>query len=98
MKIDRELLDLLDSFAGLPDNWDSYGGVATDKRAIAKAKELLSVLPGGPWQAVPGPGGDLQLELHSGGFDIEILIEASNVRGEGRGACLQAERPSRPTC
>ena len=78
-----DVFDQLDSFAGLPNNWDSYGGVATDKRAIAKAKELLAVLPGGPWQAVPVGGGEVQLELHTEDFGITIFIEASNVELTG---------------
>jgi len=68
--------NLLDSFAALPVGWDSYGGLPVKPRAIEKAKELLAVLPAGNWQVVPGSGGDVQLELSEGGFDIEILIEA----------------------
>ena len=71
-----ELFDLLDSFAGLPNNWDFDGGRATDPRAIAKAKELLAVLPGYPWQASPGSGGQVQLSLYTKDCDIEIFIEA----------------------
>ena len=64
--ITNELTDLLESFAN----------INVDRRAINKAKELLAVLPGYPWQVVPGYDGDLQIELHTEAFDIEIHIQA----------------------
>ena len=55
-------------------NWDSYGAKMIDRAAIAKAQELLPTLPPGEWWAVPCSDGSVQLELHAGGFDIEIHI------------------------
>jgi hypothetical protein len=70
-----ELLDKLDSFADLPFGWDGYRGLSVKPRSIEKAKEFLSILPAGNWQAVPGSDGSLQLELHEADCDIEIYID-----------------------
>ena len=67
---------LLDSFLSLKRGWDSYGGSPTNPKAIAKAKELLSLLPDWQWQAVPVSDGSVQLEMHNNGYRIDILIEA----------------------
>jgi len=55
-------------------NWDSYGAKMIDRAAIAKAQELLPTLLRGDWWAVPCNDGSVQLELHEGGFDIEIHV------------------------
>lgn len=54
-------------------NWDSYGAKMIDRAAIAKAQEILPQLSG-DWRAVPCSDGSVQLELHAGGFDIEVHI------------------------
>ena len=64
--ITNELTDLLESLSG----------IGVDRRAIEKAKEIVAVLHGDPWQVVPGYDGDLQIELHTKEFDIEIHIQA----------------------
>ena len=70
------LTAVLDSFLDLKTGWDSYDGIPIKPKAIAKAKELLDVLPDWKWQAVPCADGSVQLEMHNSGFDIEILIES----------------------
>jgi len=70
------LNNLLDTFTNLPNNWDSYGGIATSPKAVNKAKELLEILPDYYWQVVPSPDGGVQIEMAEQGYDIEILIYA----------------------
>ena len=70
-----DLIAVLDSFLSLQKGWDSYGGVPIHPKAIAKAKELLSLLPDWQWQAVPCSDGSVQLEMHNSGYHIEILID-----------------------
>ena len=72
-----ELTAVLDSFLSLQKGWDSYGGLPPNPEAVAKAKELLSLLPDWQWQAVPGNNGSVQLEMHNNGYHIEIWIEVA---------------------
>ena len=65
----------LDSLAKLSLGWDGYMGLPVKKQVIEKAKDLLLSLPDFNWHAVPGSGGDLQIEMHEQGFDIEINID-----------------------
>lgn len=71
----KAVLEKLASFRHLAIGWDSYGAKMIDREAIAAAQQLvLRGLPAGDWQAVPGPDGSVQLELHEGGIDIEICV------------------------
>lgn len=63
----------LQHMKNLEPNWDSYGGKRIDPRAIDRAILMLDSLQGN-WQPVPCSDGGVQLELHEGGFDIEIMI------------------------
>jgi hypothetical protein len=65
----------LRGFLSMPANWDSYGAARIDPLTVARAVLLLDSLAGG-WQPVPLSDGGVQLELHEGGFDIEITIRA----------------------
>lgn len=47
------------------EDWDSYGGVPTTEAAIATARKLVGVSMS---------NGGVQIELHAGGWDIEIEI------------------------
>ena len=63
----------------LKANWDSYGAVPIDERAIQKAYEIWRLLPGRAFQVVPTSDGGVQLEEHRDGFDIEITVNAQTV-------------------
>ena len=52
------------SYATAP-NWNSYGGVPTTNEALTTASSLVSV---------PMADGGMQIELHAGGADVEIVI------------------------
>ena len=71
-----ELTAVLDSFLSLRGGWDSDGSLPIKPETIAKAKEMLSLLPDWQWQAVPCADGSVQLEMHNNGYHIEILIDA----------------------
>jgi hypothetical protein len=77
-------MDRFDVLANLKPNWDSYGAVVPDPRAVAKAKELFWKLPG-LWTVVPCADGSVQLEQHCDGFDIEMQISAVADTGEKHG-------------
>lgn len=70
---------------GLKVNWDSYGAPPIDDRCIQRAYEIWRELSG-PWQVVPCSDGSVQLEQHSRGFDIEILVRsAHSASGDSNG-------------
>ena len=75
--MDEELNNTLDAFIDLSENWDSYSASKINPANIDKAKELLKSLPDWNWQAVPCTNGEVQLEMHQDGFDIEIYIDVS---------------------
>lgn len=60
----------------LEPDWDSYGAPRVDSEAILRALQTLSVLldnvDGPPPIVVPTSAGDVQLEWHQGGVDLEI--------------------------
>jgi|GEM_PF-6654270 len=60
------LSEKLDDLGNLQDNWDMRGSAAPSDAAIKTARNLT---------AVPLGSGGLQLEMHSGGADIEIEID-----------------------
>jgi hypothetical protein len=51
--------------------WDSYGGAALTEEALDAADAVAA-----GWHAVPTGDGGVQLEVHCGGWDIEIEIGA----------------------
>ena len=65
----------------LEPGWDSYGAAPIDPRAVDRAILMLDSLAGG-WVPVPSCDGGVQLELHEGGFDIEIMIRAVPTPGD----------------
>ena len=76
VEIEREntsLNDKLDEFLNLKTGWDGYDGSPINAKAIAKAKEIVDIMPGN-WQAVPCPSSGVQIEQHDNGYDIEIYI------------------------
>ena len=77
------LNDVLDVLTSLPVGWDGYQGKPVDPRAAKMALEIAEALPGYSWQAVPGDSGDVQLEYHGCGFDIEINIAVFNAELNG---------------
>jgi hypothetical protein len=62
----------LDTLANRPElrqkGWDSYTADPLDDRAVAAARAFL----GYEWNAVPTIKGGIQLEMHTGGFDVEL--------------------------
>lgn len=66
-----------DDMRQLGPNWDSYGASPIDPRAIQAAIDLIYCLPG-TWVPIPCADGSVQLERHSGGFDMELLISVAD--------------------
>lgn len=70
--------DALEGIANLTDNWDSYGARPIDPRCVAKARELMRVLPG--WKPIPTSGGGMQLEHYADGFELELNIALAQAK------------------
>lgn len=67
----------LKEFEGLPQNWDTYGSQQIQERAIEVAKALLTDLAKFSLpepQLFPVSGGGVQVELASGGRELEIEL------------------------
>lgn len=75
----KEARQALYQMRTLEPNWDSYGAPPVDERAINKALKLIDLLEG-PWSAVPCVDGNVQLEQHADGFDIEIQVGVARAR------------------
>lgn len=54
--------------------WDSYQAKPIYDECINRANDLLDILPGDGWEAVPCADGSVQLEQHRHGIDIEIHV------------------------
>lgn len=63
---DKKLIDYIDSFKDLPENWNSYGAKPTTSEAITTAKALLKGLT-----VVPRNNGGIQIEIWGKIFDVE---------------------------
>jgi hypothetical protein len=67
----------LDELANLEFNWNGYGAGPVGARACLLASDIVEALidlfPEG-WHAVPGDNGDVALELHVKGLDLEIHV------------------------
>lgn len=55
----------LEELKELPANWDSYGAVTITEAALNTANNLTFV---------PLSNGGIQIELHTGGVDMELEI------------------------
>lgn len=62
----------------LERGWDSYDGMPVDKLTAHKAASIGIALAGhftSPASYVPLSSGDIQIEWHCDGWDVEIAVE-----------------------
>lgn len=67
----------LEALKDLKAGWDSYKALPISHEAIdlaAQAYGRLRHLFGNYCQPVPGAGGEVQLEWHEHGYDVELFI------------------------
>jgi hypothetical protein len=61
----------------LERGWDSYDGKPVDPQTLEKAEEFAGLvkhlLSCDPWY-VPTNGGEVQVEWHCDGWDVEIFV------------------------
>ena len=72
-----EMLERLDGFAKLSENWDSYGAIAPANDAIQAGRRFAEQLAGHGQQidfTAPGPNGEVSVELKSGSKYIEFVF------------------------
>ncbi len=75
----RKLVEDVTALLQLPEGWNSYAARPIDVRATDATLGLLSATmqPNTPGPAVvPMSRGDIQLEWHLGGMDIEVVVPA----------------------
>lgn len=71
----KRVVPQLLNLAELPQDWDSYGGVAPSRdfvEQIIGTLKCLDVSPDVAPAAVPGSDGEIQLEWHIGNRDLEL--------------------------
>lgn len=71
-----------EAIAALPDDWDSYGGVAPTAETIETAKRVHALLGEG-WDVGPVGNGSIDFERHGHGAFIIICV-----KGGPRGASV----------
>lgn len=59
----KELIIRINSFSKLKKNWDSYGAKTINKRTIALAKTIVSILNGDKWFVAPVSDGSIEFDL-----------------------------------
>lgn len=67
--------------AKLERNWDSHGGAPVSEFVLDAARELLMKLMRPDWVCpcvVPAPDGSVQLEWHTGEWDVEIYLDVDS--------------------
>lgn len=75
------VLRRLEEIVGLESGWDGYNGISVNFGNAVFALRMLEVVCKAttpPPQIVPGPSGDLQIEWHLEGGDIELHVEGPN--------------------
>jgi hypothetical protein len=75
-----EAKNQLEELSKLANGWDSYGGKQITATALSFARQLLLqlVTPGMPRPSlVPTSDGSVQIEWHTKGIDLEILVLSS---------------------
>lgn len=70
-------VDKLREFAALEEGWDSYGAAPIAGDALEAMRVFLDAVQCGEAQLLPTRNGGVQLEVHSGGWDIEFEIDPS---------------------
>jgi hypothetical protein len=78
LKLSTRLKELCE----LETNWNGYGAGPVNALAASLAldiaEQLDGIFPVG-WQAVPGTDGDIQLEIHNKGMDLEIYLAVHKI-------------------
>lgn len=75
--VQRRLQDL----KALPDGWDGYRGRGVTEMTADRVHAVLAAClsPTGRYPSiVPGPSGDVQVEWHWGGVDLELGISGDD--------------------
>jgi hypothetical protein len=73
----NEPRDIIESFRGLPQGWDSYGGAAIEDDVVDRALRVLDVLVSGyTFWPVPCSDGGISLEGHGEWDGVDIKVEA----------------------
>lgn len=80
------VIDRVKEFLSLPDNWDGYGGKATDDMAVFKALEFISyvdahLMSDCLYWAYPYTDGGIGIEFKKGKRGLAIEITPSGLWG-----------------
>jgi hypothetical protein len=83
---EADLRERAEKLKALPLGWDSYRGARIDPETADKAVELALALadkfPSYEPQLVPDSDGNVQVEWHTEGWDVEMWIKREAAREE----------------
>lgn len=71
----EEVLYKINSYLDLPENWDSYGGIATTLENVEFAKMVVNKFPNNLYFCCPGPNGEIEVDWRIGNIEIEVFFE-----------------------
>lgn len=77
--VETELRHRARHLLSLTKDWDSYGGEPIDPETVDKAVDVALALahqfPAHPPSLVPCSDGSVQVEWHTGGWDVELWLQ-----------------------
>jgi hypothetical protein len=88
----KQLMDRIDSFEKLMDNWDGYGGAKISEEAIKQVRQLINTQFQSSANALsmpeisPTSNGTIVVEWQEGGGEAAVEIGTSRVSGFVRSA------------
>ena len=73
------LINKIESFSKLKENWDSYGAIAPPSATLDKAKQFIRLLDNNNFPlyfVAPGPNGEIMIELKKGKYSAEVEFDS----------------------
>ena len=74
----EEVIEKIETYIDLPENWDSYGGIAPKIETIQFVKEVVNSLPNYLYFCCPGPNGEVEIDWRRGDLEIEAFFDCED--------------------
>lgn len=71
----EEVIHKINSYLSLPENWDSYGGIAPTSENVEFVKGIVEKFPNHLYFCCPGPNGEIEVDWRIGDIQIEAFFE-----------------------
>lgn len=70
----EEVVYKIHSYLSLPENWDSYGGIAPTSENVEFVKKVVEKFPNHLYFCCPGPNGEIEVDWRIGNLEIEVFF------------------------